>query len=504
MAALSLVCDLGMGQPLGHGLRVCCLAVGLGEQLELPAAELRVVYYSSMLRWIGCTANAHEVAGALGDDLSSRSDMATLDQTRPDAMATFARTHGYGPAGAMVQSPEGWRSLASAHCEAAVLLGRWLELDPAVQNALDQVFERWDGKGLPRGLGGAELSPAARLTRVAGDLELLQRVHGIDAAVAATRERAGSMYDPELAAALAAEAPALLAELSQRSAWETALGAEPGPWEQAEGVRLERVLEAMADFADLKAPCFTGHSRGVCGLAREAATVLGLGTDDRLALGRAALVQDVGRVGVSNAIWEKRGYLDDSEREAIRLQPYLTERALARSPWLQQLSDLAASHHERLDGSGYHRRLDARSLSLQARLLAAADVYQAMSEPRPHRPALEPERAAGELRAEAARGRLDPAAVEAVLTTAGHATERPRGPQGLTPRELEVLKLLSVGLRNREIAERMIVSPKTIGRHLENIYAKLGVSTRAAATLQAMQQGLLPASAPSKGASAQD
>lgn len=494
VAALSLVCDLGMGQPMGHGLRVCRLALRLAEEVGASPGELRTVFYGSLLRWIGCTGNAHEVASALGDDLAGRTAMATLDHGVAGAVDGFVRTHGRGPEAGLLRGADGWQALAVSHCESAVLLGRWLGLEEPVLVALDQVFERWDGDGLPRRLGGEELLRAGRIMRLAGDAEVFDRLGGPAAAVAAIRGRRGTVYDPGLGDVFAELGAGLLGELGEGSAWEAVLHAEPGPRVHVEGDQVDRALEAMADFADLKAPCFSGHGRAVSALAQRAASVLGLDAADGSGLRRAALVQDVGRVGVSDAVWEHPGRLDDGAREAVRLRPYLTERALSRSAWLAGIADLAASHHERLDGSGYHRRLDARTLSASARVLAAADAYQAMSEDRPHRPALTPSEAARVLRDGVARGEHDADAVSAVLSAAGRPADAPVGSGGLTPREVEVLVLLASGLRNREIAERLVVSPKTVGRHLEHVYAKLGVSTRASATLAAMQRGLVPAS----------
>jgi len=495
VAALSLVCDLGMGQPMGHGLRVCRLALRLGEEVGASVGELRTVFYASQLRWIGCTGNAHEVASALGDDLAGRTAMAMLDHGVAGAVDGFVRAHGRGPEAALLRGAEGWRTLAASHCESAVLLGRWLGLDVAVQLALNQVFERWDGTGLPRGLGGEGLLRAGRIMRLAGDAEIFDRLGGPGAAVAAARGRRGTVYDPGLVDAFVEVGPALLAELAEGSEWEIVLGAEPGPRVHVEGDQVDRVLEAMADFADLKVPCFSGHGRATGALAQRAAAVLGLSAAEGSALRRAALVQDVGRVGVSDAVWEHPGALDDAAREAVRLHPYLTERTLSRSAWLAEIADLAASHQERLDGSGYHRRLDARTLSASARVLAAADAYQAMSETRPHRPALPASEAVRVLNDAVARGEHDAGAVGAVLSAAGRPADAPGGTHGLTAREVEVLVLLASGLRNREIAERLVVSPKTVGRHLEHVYAKLGVSTRASATLAAMQRGLVPAPA---------
>ena len=175
------------------------------------------------------------------------------------------------------------------------------------------------------------------------------------------------------------------------------------------------------------------------------------------------------------------------------MHPYLTERMLHHSDVLRQLGAIAIQHRERLDGSGYPHGLSGASISRSARILGAADAYQAMREPRPHRPQRSPEYAATELRADAAAGRLDGEVVEAVLGAAGHRVVRRReGPAGLTVREVEVLRLAARRLSNKEIAQRLVISPKTVGNHIEHIYAKIGTSSRSGASLFAMEHGLLP------------
>jgi DNA-binding CsgD family transcriptional regulator len=209
-------------------------------------------------------------------------------------------------------------------------------------------------------------------------------------------------------------------------------------------------------------------------------------------LRRAALVHDLGRLGVSNAIWDKPAALTPPEWERVRLHPYLTERMLASSSALAPLGALAAQHHERCDGSGYPRGQSADVLSPEARILAAADAYRAMLEPRPHRPPRTPTEAEAELRTDVREGRLDGDAVNAVLSGAGHRVRRRREwPAGLTPRELEVLRLLARGASNKEIARVLVISPKTVGNHVEHIYLKTGARSRAAASLFATRHGLI-------------
>ncbi len=214
---------------------------------------------------------------------------------------------------------------------------------------------------------------------------------------------------------------------------------------------------------------------------------------DTVRVRRAGLLHDLGRSGVSNGIWDKPGPLTESEWEQVRLHPYHSERILSRSSALAPLAPLAGMHHERQDGSGYHRQAKATIIPMGARLLAAADAYQAMTQERPHRAALTPDAAAGQLGSEAARGRLDPEAVRAVLEAAGHPPDRTRlaWPAGLSDREVQVLRLLARGYSNREMARVLWISPKTAGHHVQHIYAKIGVSTRAAAAMFAMQHDLV-------------
>ena len=207
----------------------------------------------------------------------------------------------------------------------------------------------------------------------------------------------------------------------------------------------------------------------------------------------AALVQGFGRLGVSNAIWDKPGPLGAGEWERVRMHPYITERMLRQSAALAPLGAIAVQLRERLDGSGYPRGLRGSAMTRPARILGAADAYQAMREPRPHRGALTADEAAEELRAGVRAGHLDGDAVEAVLQAAGHRVRRRRdGPAGLTAREVEVLRLLARGLSNKQIATRLVIAPKTAGNHIEHIYVKIDASTRASAGLFAMQHGLLP------------
>jgi HD-GYP domain-containing protein (c-di-GMP phosphodiesterase class II) len=274
------------------------------------------------------------------------------------------------------------------------------------------------------------------------------------------------------------------------SAWESTLACEPLPLLFLEGEAIDRALAAMGDFADLASPYLVGHSAGVAELATAAGGRSRLAARDVVRLRRAALVHDVGRVAVPVRIWQKRAPLTPDDWERVRLHAYHSERVLARSPFLAALAGVASCHHERLDGSGYHRGAGAPALGASERVLAAADAYHAMTEPRPHREALSPQQAAETLNREAGAGRLDADAVSAVLDAAGHRPVRIERPAGLTDREAEVVGLLARGLQTKQVARALGISVKSADRHIQNAYAKIGVSTRASAALFAMEYGL--------------
>jgi HD-GYP domain-containing protein (c-di-GMP phosphodiesterase class II) len=278
--------------------------------------------------------------------------------------------------------------------------------------------------------------------------------------------------------------------------WEQALEREPYPQIWIDGERVDAAFTAIAALTGLKSPWLREHASGVAELAEAAAWRMGLQADAVASLRRAALAHDLGRVGVSNAIWEKPGPLGFGEWERVRLHPHFTERAFAQSAALAPIGLLAGSHHERLDGSGYHRGTRGQALGRSARILAAADCYGAMREPRPHRPALDAAPAEAELLREASEGRLDPGAVDAVLGAAGHRSrQRARElPGGLTVRELEVLRVLVYGESTQAIADRLGISARTVGHHVQHVYQKVGVRSRAAATVWAFEHDLvLPA-----------
>jgi HD-GYP domain-containing protein (c-di-GMP phosphodiesterase class II) len=509
VAALSLATDLGTGQPMEHALRVCLLSVELGGELGADEQELCDIYYLALLRALGCVADAHRVAARFGDELLANAQLSLMDSAQPgDVLALLLRHVGESePAlrrarmimAALAAGPGERDEIITAHCEVAEQLARRLGMRDTVARGVTQVFERWDGKGSPGRVRGEASLRAARIVTLARDAELFDRLDGADGAARVIRERSGSLYDPAVAECFCRRAAMLLHAADAENAWEAVLAAEPGPRPLLTPAARETATRAVADFVDLKSPFTAGHSSGVALLAAEAAERIGLSEPETTSIRQAGYVHDLGRVGISTAVWDKPGPLTTSEWERVRLHPYYTERVLARPKALAPIAAIAALHHERLDGSGYYRGIPAAMLSVPARLLAAADVYHALTERRPHRMAHTPEASADLLRAEARAGRLDPDAVQAVLAAAGHRVVpvRREWPAGLSEREVEVLRLVARGLANREVAKRLSIAEKTVGHHIQHIYNKIGASTRAAATLFALQHDLLTDSNPS-------
>jgi HD-GYP domain-containing protein (c-di-GMP phosphodiesterase class II) len=501
IAALSLATDLGIGVPLEHGLQSTLLAVRLGELLGVDAETASQTYYACLLFYVGCTADAEAAAQTFGDDDAlTTSALPARFGSPPEMMAGIMRALASSGSPAPVRAIQIARGMpraarefkghVTAFCEVARMLTDRLGLPASMQGLFAYLVERWDGKGLPGGARQEEIPLPVRIASVARDAAFQRMLGGPEFAARVVRKRAGGAFDPAVAIPFADAATELLTFDAEASAWEETLACERGPRLALEGEAIDRALGAMGDFADLASPYLVGHSAGVAQLAAAAARQCRLEAAELVQVRRGALVHDLGRVAVPVRIWQKAAPLAPDDWERVRLHAYYSERVLARSPFLAALTPVAGFHHERLDGSGYHRGTAVAELTPPARLLAAADAYHAMTEPRPHRAAFAPEQAADSLGREAGAGRLDPDAVAAVLEVAGQPVPRIERPAGLTEREAEVVGLLARGLQTKQVARRLGISVKTADHHIQNAYAKMGVSTRAAAALFAMQHGL--------------
>jgi HD-GYP domain-containing protein (c-di-GMP phosphodiesterase class II) len=500
LAALSIAIDLGLGLPMEHVLRSSLVAALLADELKLSDEERARVYYTNLVLWIGCHADSHEFSRWFGDDLAMRRDSYQLDWAGlPYMRFLLQRTGSHQPAlrragllmTLMAAPRTQMAALIHSHCLSAGLMAERIGLERAVAEAVESSYERWDGTGLPTGRRGDLIPLATRIVQLAEAFEVHQRTHGTSGALAMTRQRSGGQFDPMLVLALDRCRDRLNA-LPDQDVWTRALELAPDGDVVLRGAELDWLLGAIGDFADLKCPFTVGHSRAVAELAAGAATRMGLAPTEVDAVRRAGLVHDLGRMGVPNSVWERSAPLSESDQERIRLYPYLTGRVLHRVRGLEQVTALAEAHRERLNGSGYPRGLSGSALPMTQRILAAADSYRGSLEHRPHRSAKVPEAAAIRLRGEAEDGRLDPAAVDAVLWVAGHrSVRRTPGPAGLTAREIEVLGLLAQGFTNGEIAQRLFISAKTVRNHLEHVYLKAGVTNRTGAVLFALERGVV-------------
>jgi len=502
-AVLAMAADLGLGLPMEHAVRACLLSTELGRRAGLGREELSDLYYLTLLRMLGCTVDSGYYAELFGDEVAFSRDTQHLDYGDPDGfgrwvMESFAVGRPADERQRMIgklfgYTPDQRRAALAGHCEVARMLASRLGLAGAVADGLGYVFERWDGTGVPDGVAGEALPLVVRVMSLANELEVHHRLGGPDAAVAMAAKRSGGAFDPAIVEVFCSDPGGILAVIGRPSLWEDLLAAEPEPHRVTGEEGLVEGGRVMGDFADQKSAFFAGHSAQVADLAVAAAGRLGLAPAQQRTLRFAALAHDLGRVAVSTAIWDKPGRLTDAERESVRLHSYYSERMLAKVAVLAEAARLAGAHHERCDGSGYHR--GSRTQSVLSCVLAAADAYVAMRHARAWRPAFDPGRAGAELRTLAGEGRLEPAAVNAVLAAAGDTGPRVRRqwPAGLTDREVDVLRRIAAGDSIQQAAAGLFLAPKTVDFHLQNIYAKTGVTTRAGATLFAVQNGLLPA-----------
>ncbi|AFM16582.1 HD-GYP domain-containing protein [Mycolicibacterium chubuense NBB4] len=501
LAAISLAIDLGLGQPMEHMLRSSLIATRLAERMGLDAQRRATVYYANLVGWIGCHADSHELSGLFGDDIAFRADTYGVDMTGLPFLRLMLGHVGRGLPGwerairttsFLLTARNRVAALIQSHCTSAGVLSDRMGLDRQVGEALTCIFERWDGRGMPKGVGGESIPLEIHIVRLADVAEVHLRSGGVEGALEVVRARRGTQFAPTVVDAFERDAAAILDGLLDIDVWTAALARAPDRDRTLDSGEADELLRAMADFVDLKCPCSPGYSRGVADLAAAAARSMQMPSADVVRLYRAGLVHGLGRLGVSNHIWEKKGKLSTAEWERVRMYPYLTGRILSRVSGLESVVSLATRHEERIDGSGFPRGVTGAELTAQDRLLAAAVAYHQLLEPRPQRPALDRTGAAEQLKQEARAGHLDAESVQAVLAAAGHRVPR-RSPYsaGLTAREVEVLRLVAQGRSNREIAAELFIAEKTARNHVERVYAKLGVSNRTQASLAAIDRGLV-------------
>jgi len=507
VATLALAQDNAFGQPLESQLRSCLLATWMCEAAGFAAEVRETAYWVALLRYVGCTGHAHEVATVFGDEIAIRAQTLVHDAANPaevmrDVMAFATAGRPEDQRDEIIrmiqQTAREWAVYNfSSGCEVADRLVQRLDFGAGVREALAFTFERWNGNGYPAHARGEAIPLAMRIVHVSHDMEAIGRLFSPDHALDAARDRRDRTYDPALTDLFVENGRGWFERLRTIEPWDGVLALEPEPRRLLEGDALDSALTVAADFIDLKSPYMGGHSRRCSQLAADAARVLGLPEDAVTRLRHAALVHDFGVTGVPNSIWDKPGALTRTEFDRVELHPMLTEQMLRRSPALDALNPVASAHHEKCDGSGYHKRVRADTSDLGACVLQATETYVGLTRERPDRPPFSTSDAAGELRRLESQGVLEPRASRAVLVAAGHgegeapAGPRPTNPGGLSRREVDVLRLAAKGLTTKQIADRLFISTKTADHHIQHVYNKIGVSTRAAAALWAMQNAMV-------------
>lgn len=497
--SLAMAIELGLGLPAQTAQRTAVVSQRLARVAGHDDGDVVAAYYVALLCYVGCTTTSHETSQAvdelgLGDLL-----VVTDDEFMPELERILAVTRPPADAGAAARALATWFSRPEMaghhrnHCEAAELMAKRLDLGPRVVDGLTHAYERWDGMSTQRLAAGEGISLPMRVVHVAWQVGQESITRDATAIARRLRLRAGRSLDPELARLVADDIEFFLWGLDDGDLGQQLLDAEPGDPILLSGEELDRALTCIADFGDLKSPHMVGHSRRVADVAQRAARAASMSSADVDLVGRAALVHDVGRVGVQASLLAKPGSLSRAEHERIRQHSYFTERIFAASPVLAPVGALGAAHHERLDGSGYHRGLHASGLSAAARLLAAANRWCSLTETRPHRLAMAATEAGNALLAQVREGLLDRTAVDAVITSVGQRGTWTRRAAAitLTEREIEVLRLVAREQTNPSIAEALGISPKTVERHVTHIYQKIGVSSRAGAAIHALESGLI-------------
>jgi HD-GYP domain-containing protein (c-di-GMP phosphodiesterase class II) len=384
--------------------------------------------------------------------------------------------------------------ILAGHCEVAQRIGQRIGLDKNMLDNLGMLYERFDGRGLPRGLSGDAVRRPVQIVTLAQDAISLTEARGFEAMIETLAKRRDGAYQAELVDVFLADAEALLQGLDGVVDRETILALEPEPHVWLDARACEEAFVAIADMVDMRMPFTYGHSRAVAALAEAAGKCVGMPEADIRNIRWAGYVHDVGELAVPVSTWMRAMRFSVRETDSAHLHPYHGDRALAA---LGQdgrvVAGLVLRHHERLDGTGYHRYAKAPDLSPAARILAAAEAFQTARENRPHRAAMSEAAAAAKLRDLVREGKLCPDGSEAVLTAAGQASRRRTAARldGLTSREIEVLRLIAAGQTAKEAARTLDISPKTAENHIQNLYSKIGVSTRAGAALYALERGLV-------------
>ncbi len=437
IGALSYALDVTEGESPGHAVRSCLIGMRLADELGLGAGARSDLFYALLLKDAGCSANSARMAALFAaDDHEAKRTSKRVDWARPfPAFVWSLRT--VAPGGsvraraerllAIRDEGEVTRSLMQARCDRGAEIARMLGFSEATAQAIRALDEHWDGRGQPRGLRGTEIPLAARVLCLAQTVEIFHAARGVGAAYRVAARRAGRWFDPSLVDALGAlrADTGFWASLAEPDL----AGVEPlDRVVIADENRLDRIAEAFAGVIDAKSPWTRHHSDRTSEIATGIAAVLGLEAAAVRDLRRAARLHDIGKLAISNRILDRPGRLTDQEYANVKQHPVVTHRILERVPGFSGLAPVASSHHERLDGSGYPRGLSGGEQTIPMRVLAVADVYEALTAERPYRPAWSSDRALEIIRPDVPQ-RLDQDAFAALKNGVASAVARPLGVQ---------------------------------------------------------------------------
>jgi putative nucleotidyltransferase with HDIG domain len=439
ISALSFALDLTEGQPMGHSVRSCLLGMRLGQALGVPAEEQTDLYYALLLKDAGCSSNASRLFHILNaDEIRAKGDVKTTDWTRVgwDSLH-YALTHvGTGEPFlnrmqrlfqvAATQQRDSC-DLVKIRCERGAHIAKQLGFSDAVATGIHGLDEHWNGRGYPNGRRGEEIPLLSRIANLSQTLDVFFTAHGPAAAVDAIRKRSGRWFDPELvkAAVSLSEQGTLWTDIDSETLIDKVATLEPEERRiNVDEAMIDSICVAFAEVIDAKSPFTYRHSTGVAEAADEIAGWFGMSKRERKTLRRAALLHDIGKLSVPNSILEKPGKLTADEWRVIRDHPYYTFEILNRIPGFESLSADAASHHERLDGSGYWRGLGRDQLSSSARILAVADIFDALRAKRPYRDSLPIEKVFSMMREDSPRA-LDGRCLEALIASKTDSDDAP-------------------------------------------------------------------------------
>ena len=420
VSALSGALDLTEGQPMGHAVRSCILGMRIAEELRLPAQSCSDLYYALLLKDAGCSSNSarmHQILGS--DDLRAKREVKFEDWTKPSLSGLRYLLRNVLPGTSLprrlvksvklgFEQNQNNAEVIGARCERGAEIARKIGLSQASSEAIRGLDEHWNGAGYPEHRKGQEIPILSRIMNVSRTLEVFARERGPAEAVRVVSERSGRWFDPEIARIVRSleHDPALWEKVHSKNAREFVLQMEPGTAVRASSERIDSICRAFAEVIDAKSPYTFTHSMGVAEAAVDISEGLGLAPQTTVFVRRAALLHDLGKLSVSNAILEKPGKLTDEEWKSMKMHPVYTRVILERISGFKDLAFVAAAHHERLDGKGYPDGLSAEHLPLTARIICVADVYQALCERRPYRDSL-PVKVVFGMMAEDASTRLD-------------------------------------------------------------------------------------------------